>query len=162
MSRLDQNASMLVTTNCYGTSYKRYGRRVTPSAVTRLGTPSLEKKKNPTLSFPFRAARAEAGNEQEVVRLVETLARGSVAESTQKKTTGEMRKIWVEERRLQGKGPWLHELGDTDQVLEEVLEFMASRCSCITISSRLSGGIGPRSNTTTRCVQDGNCPPCIV
>lgn len=58
---------------------------------------------------------------------METLAWGSVAESTQRNDWGKW-KIWVEERRLQGKGPWLHELGDTDQVLEEVLEFMASRC----------------------------------
>ena len=58
---------------------------------------------------------------------METLAWGSVAESTQKNYWGKW-KIWVEERSLQGKGPWLHELGDTDQVLEEVLEFMASRC----------------------------------
>ena len=58
---------------------------------------------------------------------METLAWGFVAESIQKNYSGKW-KIWVEERRLQGKGPWLHELGDTNQVLEEVLEIMASRC----------------------------------
>lgn len=60
---------------------------------------------------------------------MESLALGSVGESTQKNYLGKWN-IWVKERRAQGKGPWLHTLADPDQVLSEVLEFMACRRFC--------------------------------
>ena len=58
---------------------------------------------------------------------METLALGSVGESTQRNYAGKWN-VWVKERQVQGKGPWLHTLADPDQVLGEVLEFMACRC----------------------------------
>ena len=58
---------------------------------------------------------------------METLALGSVGESTQRNYTGKWN-VWVKERKGQGKGPWLHTLADPDQALGEVLEFMACRC----------------------------------
>ena len=58
---------------------------------------------------------------------MESLALGSVGESTQKNFLEKLN-IWVKERRAQGKGSWLHTLADPDQVLGEVLEFMTCRC----------------------------------
>ena len=74
-----------------------------------------------------RDARSGSGNKKEVARLVEALALASVGESTQKNYLGKWN-IWVKERSAQGKGPWLHTLANQDQVLAEVLEFMACRC----------------------------------
>ena len=67
---------------------------------------------------------------------MESLALGSVGESTQKNYLGKWN-IWVKERRAQGKGPWLHTLVDPDQVLGEVLHSWRIVVLCITTSSRL-------------------------
>ena len=58
---------------------------------------------------------------------METLALGSVGESTQKNYSGKWN-VWVKERRSQGKRPWLHDDADPDQVFGELLEFMVSSC----------------------------------
>ena len=58
---------------------------------------------------------------------MESLALGSVGESTQKNYL-KRGNTWVKETRAQGKSPRLHALADPDQVLSEVLEFMACRC----------------------------------
>ena len=84
----------------------------------------------PALRFPpflFTLTYSGSGNKEDVARLVESLALGSVGESTQKSYLGKWNN-WVKERRSQGKVPWLHTLTDPDQVVREVLEFMARRC----------------------------------
>jgi len=67
------------------------------------------------------------GKKEEVARLVETLALGSVAKSTQKNYLAKWN-TWVKERQAQGKGPWLQTVDDPDATLTELLEFMTSRC----------------------------------
>ena len=69
----------------------------------------------------------KGGKKEEVARLVETLALGSVGKSTQKNYLAKWN-TWVKERKAQGKGPWLHTLNDPNEALTEVLEFMTSRC----------------------------------
>ena len=98
---------------------------IRPRGVSLLDPPPLPE--NIVRLFPPPVSRAGSGNKEEVARLVETLALGSVGESTQKNYLGKWN-VWVKERRSQGKGPWLHENADPDQVLGELLEFMASRC----------------------------------
>ena len=62
-----------------------------------------------------------------MARLVETLALGSVGQSTQKNYLAKWN-TWVKERKAQGKGPWLRVLDDPDKALTELLEFISSRC----------------------------------
>ena len=59
--------------------------------------------------------------------LVTTLAWGSVWGNPPENPLGGV-ELRVKEMRLQGKGPWLHALGDSDEVLGILLDFMASRC----------------------------------
>ena len=61
-----------------------------------------------------------------MARLVETLALGSVGQSTQKNYLAKWNTC-VKERKAQGKWPWLHALDDPDKALTEQLEFMSSR-----------------------------------
>ena len=68
------------------------------------------------------------GNKEEVARSVETLALESNREEYSENYLAK-RNTWVKEREAQGKGPWLHAFDDHDEVLNALLEFMASRCS---------------------------------
>ena len=69
----------------------------------------------------------KGGKKDEVARSVETLALGSVGQSTQKNYLAKWN-TWVAERKAQSKGPWLYALDDPDSTLNDLLEFMASRC----------------------------------
>ena len=69
----------------------------------------------------------KGGHKDEVARLVETLALGSVGENTQKNYLAKWN-TWVKERQAQGKEPWWHTLADPKKVLSDLLGFMASRC----------------------------------
>ena len=68
----------------------------------------------------------KGGKKEEVARLVETLALGSVGQNTQKQYLAKCN-TWVKERKAQGEGPWLHALDDPDEALNDLLEVMASR-----------------------------------
>ena len=69
----------------------------------------------------------KGGHKDEVARLVETLALGSVGKSTQKNYLTKWN-TWVKERQAQGKEPRLHTLADPKEVWSDLLGFMASRC----------------------------------
>ena len=69
----------------------------------------------------------KGGKKNEGARLVKTLAIGSVWQSTQK-TCLEKWTTWVKERKAQGKGPWLNALDGPHEVLNDLLESMASPC----------------------------------
>ena len=58
---------------------------------------------------------------------METLALGSVGQCTHKNYLAKWN-TWLKERKTQGKGPWLNALDNPDEVLNDLLEFMASRC----------------------------------
>ena len=69
----------------------------------------------------------KGGKKDGIARLVETLARWSVGQSTQKKYVARWNTV-VTEAKAQGKGRWLHALHDFDAAPNDVLEFMVSRC----------------------------------
>ena len=68
------------------------------------------------------------GEKGEAARLMETLGLASVGKSAQKLYLAKWN-TWVGERAAQGKGPWLQHNPDyPNQVLYELMEFMACRC----------------------------------
>ena len=69
----------------------------------------------------------ERKEERGYARLVETLALGSVGQSTQKNYL-EKWNTWIKEIKAQGYCPWLNALDGPDKVLNGLLEFIASRC----------------------------------
>ena len=58
---------------------------------------------------------------------METFVLGSVGQITQKNNLAKW-STWVQERKAQGKGPWLNALDDPDEVLNDPLEILTSRC----------------------------------
>ena len=68
----------------------------------------------------------KGGKKDEATLLVETLALGSVGQSTQK-LLSEVEHLGSREK-AHGKGPSLHALDDPDATLNDLLGFMASRC----------------------------------
>ena len=77
---------------------------------------------------PTGSRQHKLEDKKEVARLVETLALGSVGESTQKNYKGEWN-VWVSGRKSQGKGPWLHfDPADPNRALSELMELIACRC----------------------------------
>ena len=69
--------------------------------------------------------RKKGGHKDEVARLVETLALGSVGKSTQKNYLARWN-TWLKKRQAQKKKPRLHTLADPKEVLSDLLGFMAS------------------------------------
>ena len=63
----------------------------------------------------------------EVARLIETLALGSVSESTKKEYLGKW-KTWAKERARSNLGPWLLESDGVDSAITALTMFMALRC----------------------------------
>ena len=78
----------------------------------------------------------KGGHKDEVGRLVETLALGSVGNSTRKNYLAKWN-TWIKERQAQGREPWLHTLADLKEVLSDLPGFMAFRFLCIIIGSLL-------------------------
>ena len=116
-------------TACAPLQYSAHIRRVRRSAYsTRSGRPSFNiRHEYGTPTNCAGTGNNKGGKKDEVARLVETLALGSVGQSTQKNYSSKWN-TWVAERRAQGKGPWLHALDDPDPALNDLLELMASRC----------------------------------
>ena len=107
----------------------------------------------------FVCAPAGAGDNKgvhkdEVARLVETLAPGSVGKSTQKNSLAKWNS-WGKDRHGQGKKPWLHALAGPKEVLSDVLVFIASRC--FVHNNRQSTVREPKSTSSTKYSQDGSC-----
>ena len=63
----------------------------------------------------------------EVARLIETLALGSVSESTKQQILSKW-KTWAKERARSNLGPWLLEADGVDIAVTALTRFMASRC----------------------------------
>ena len=97
------------------------GGELTACAAACIGTLCLH---SASPRFRPRPTFSGSWNKEEFARLVESLALGSVGQTTLKNYLGR-RNICVKETKAQGKGPWLHALADSDQVLSEVLKFMA-------------------------------------
>ena len=75
---------------------------------------------------PSGTVANKVGHKDEVARLVETLALGSVGKSTLKNSLAK-RNTWVKEGQARGIKPWLHTLADPKEVLSDLLGFLASR-----------------------------------
>ena len=105
---------------------ERNRRRLTRSHVDACPSSTLQHTYS-TTTDPTGTADIKEWEEEEVVRLVETLALGSAGKSTQKIYVAKWN-TWVNERAAQGKGPWLHVLDDPDKALNERLALMATRC----------------------------------
>ena len=97
----------------------------------------------------------KGGKKEEVALLVETLALGSVGQSTQKNYLAKWNTC-VKERKAQGKWPWLHALDDPDKALTEQLEFMSSRRFVHNNQQSIVRGYLAAINFFTRCLQVGN------
>ena len=79
-----------------------------------------------TRTDPTRTGDNKEEKKEEVARLEETLALGSVERSTQKTYLAKLN-TWVKERKKQHKGSWWHVVDDPGEALTELLEFIASR-----------------------------------
>ena len=107
-------------TACASPQHTAYIKHVRCSAYgTRSACPSLNIRH--AYGTPTDLAGTgdnKRGKKDEVTRLVETLAHGSVGQSTQKNYSAKWN-TWATEGKAQGKGPWLHVLDDLDVALND-------------------------------------------
>ena len=66
--------------------------------------------------------------------------------------------IWVEESRAKGKGSWLKTDAEPDQVLDDVLEFMACRCFMHNSQQSTVRGYLAAIKYIVQMYWGGNCP----
>ena len=116
-------------TACASPQNTAYVRHVHRSAYgTRTACSSLNIRHTYGTPTDFAGKGDNKGEKKnKIARLVETLALGSVGQSSHKNYVAKWN-TWVTERKAQGKGPWLQAPGDPD-ALNDLLEFVASRCS---------------------------------
>ena len=143
---------------CAPLQYSAYIRHVRPSGYSaRSGRLSFNiRHAYGTLTNFAGTGDNKGGKKDEVERLVETLALGSVGQSTQKNYLAKWN-TWVAERKAQGKGPWLHVLDDSDAALNDVLEFMASPCFVHNNQQSAVRGYSAAINAFHKMLRDGNC-----
>ena len=103
-----------------------------------------------------RIRDSRGGHKEEVARLVETLALAWFGrEEYSEKLLGKMNSL-MNERKAQGKAPWLHTLGDPNEALTELLEFMTSRCFVHNNRQSTVRRYLAAINFFTRCSQNGS------
>ena len=88
----------------------------------------------------YRAStRSGSGSNEDIARLMKTLALASGGENTRRNLLGNW-SIWVKERNAHGNAPWLHTLANQDLVLAGVLEVLACRCLVFNIEPSTARG----------------------